>query len=562
MTRPFARVDDALVRLSRAVPDWSVPAPDDTADALEALGWHTSAADLARLAALCGLLAVVAFPLLTVLPLVGLVLVTYAVAAGYVLLRVPDLALALHESRVVGAGPGFVARLALRVRFEPSAEAAARFAARTGDGPLADALAYRIRATAGTPDTALDAVADDLSNPGLQRAVALVRAAVETPVADRGRVLDRALAAAHDATERHVREGIRAVRGPVNAVYAFGVILPLALVGLVPVAPAAGVTLPLGVVAVLYDVVLPLALLAAAVWVLANRPAVFPAGRADQSVTPDYRRAAMFGLGAAVLAGIGAVVLDVAWALPVVVLCCGLGVTLAEASRAAVAVDDHAEAVSAGLPDATAVVGRRLAGGAPLETAVAAAGETIPGPTGELFAAADRTRRALGRPLDDAFFGRHGVVGPEHGSRVHGTLRLALDAATGGRAGGRVLSEVADGLDGVQRLEADARADLADLADTLVRTGGLFAPVIAGVTVTLAGNVGTLDGSGGSALPVASLGLVVGGYVAWSAVVLTALGVCLDGGVRRAQLAYRVGTSLATAGACYVCAAAVAALLL
>ncbi|QLC33754.1 pilus assembly protein [Halarchaeum sp. CBA1220] len=562
MTRPFPAIDDALGRVVARLPDWPVPAPEGLAATLDELGWRTAPEGLARLAAACGLLALLAFPALAVAPLVGVVAVTYAVAAGYAVLRVPDLALALHESRVVGAGPAFVARLALRVRLDPSAEAAAAFAARTGDGPLADALARRIRATAGTPETALDAVTADLSDPGLRRAVALVHAAVETPAADRGRVLDRALAAARDATERHVREGVRAVRGPVNAVYAFGVVLPLALVGLVPVAPAAGVALPLGAVALVYDVFLPLALLSAAAWVLAHRPAVFPAGRADAAVGVDRRRAAGLGLGAALLAAVGTLVLDVAWALPVTAPCCGVGVALAVAARPAVDLDDHASAVSEGLPDAVAVVGRRLAGGDPPETAVAAAGTTIPGPTGELFAAADRTRRALGRPLEDAFFGRHGVVGPEHGTRVSGTLGLLLDAASGGRAGGRVLAEVADGLDAVQRLENDARADLADLADTLVRTGGLFAPVVAGVTVTLAGHVGSLGDATGSVLPVASLGLAVGVYVAWSAVVLTALGVCLDGGVRRAQLAVRVGTALATAGACYACAAAAAALLL
>ncbi|MFB6077342.1 MAG: type II secretion system protein, partial [Halarchaeum sp.] len=214
--------------------------------------------------------------------------------------------------------------------------------------------------------------------------------------------------------------------------------------------------------------------------------------------------------------------------------------------------------------DAVAVLGRRLAAGAPPEAAVAAAGDSIPGRTGALFAAADRVRRALGRPLDAAFFGPHGVLGDAHGARVRDTVRLALDASTAGRAGGRVLASYATALDRVDALEADARADLAGLADPLARTGGLFAPVIAGVTVALAAHVGTLAGPDVAAdTPgVAALGLVVGAYVVWSAVVLTALAVCLDRGVRPAPLAYRVGVALASAGACYASAAAVAALAL
>ncbi|GAA0293129.1 hypothetical protein [Halarchaeum salinum] len=561
MTRSTAPLDDALVRVAARLPDVPVPVPADLHATLTALDWRATPADVARITAGFIVVAVVALPALAVAPLPALVVAAYALAGACAVRYAPTLALALHESRLVGAGPGFVARLALRVRIEPSAEGAAAFAAKTGDDALSNALADAVTVTAGTPETPLDAVAGSLPTPGLRRAVALVRAAVETPAVARGRVLDRALAAAHDATERHVREATRAVRGPVNAVYAFGVILPLALVGLVPVAPAAGVTLPLGFVAVCYDVVLPLALLAVAAWALANRPAVFPAGRADANVPLDRRRAALAGIGAGAFAAVGCVALGVAWALPITVPCCALGAALVVATRPVLTIDERAAAVADGLPDATAVVGRRLAAGDPPETAVAAVGDTLHGPAGTLFAAADRTRRTLGRPLDDAFFGRRGVVGPEHGPRAAGTVRLVLDAATGGAAGGRVLTEVADGLDAVKRLETEARADLADLVDTLVRTGGLFAPLIAGATVTLAGHVGSFGGTGGT-LSVPTLGLVVGGYVAWSAVVLTTLAVCLDRGVRPAPLCYRVGVALASAGACYACAAAATAVLL
>ncbi|WP_049934091.1 hypothetical protein [Halarchaeum acidiphilum] len=560
MTRPAAALDDAFVRVAARLPEVPVPVPADLDETLDALDWRAAPADVARVAALFVALAAGSVSLAVVAPLPALVLAAYVLAGACAARHAPSLALALRESRLVGAVPG-------SSPVSPSASGSnpprRRGGVRRRDGrdALADALTRAVRATAGTPETPLDAVAPTLPTPGLRRAVALVRAAVETPAADRGRVLDRALSAAHDATERHVRTGTRAVRGPVNAVYAFGVILPLALVGLVPVAPAAGVALPLGLVAVCYDAVLPLALLAVAAWALANRPAVFPAGRADATADRDRRRAVLAGLGAGALAALGCVALGVAWALPVSVPCCAVGVALAVATRASVAVDERADAVADGLPDVTAVVGRRLAAGDPPETAVAAVGDALPGPAGELFAAADRTRRALGRPLDAAFFGRRGVIGPEHGPRVAGTVRLVLDAATGGAAGGRVLTEVADGLDAVHRLETEARADLADLVDTLVRTGGLFAPAIAGATVTLAGHVGTFAGTG-AALPVPTLGLIVGAYVAWSAVVLTALAVCLDRGVRPAPLCHRVGSCLASAGACYACAAAATALLL
>lgn len=572
MTRAYAAVDDAFGRVSARLPDPDLPTalgarvPRFVAidGDVAALGWHADAADVGRVAAAVATLAIPALALAPFSVLVAAILAAYALAAAAAVRWTPRLLRRLHESRLVGAGPGFVARLALRVRIEPSAEAAARFAA-DGDDALARTLARHVRATRGRPETPLDAVEDALPTPDLRRAVALVATAVETPADERERVLDRALAAARDATERHVRAGTRAVTGPVNALYAFGVVLPLALVGLVPVAPAAGLRIPLALVTVVYDALLPLSLLAGAAWVLAHRPAVFRPGRPAVDAPRRRARALGLGVGAAALAAVGCHLLAVRWALPVTAPACGVGVALAVLARPAVAADERATAVDRGLPDATAVLGRRLAAGAPPEAAVAAAGDSIPGRTGALFAAADRVRRALGRPLNDAFFGPHGALTAAHGARVRDTVRLALDASTAGRAGGRVLASYATALDRVDALEADARADLAGLADTLARTGGLFAPVIAGVTVALAAHVGTLAGPDVAAADtpgVAALGLVAGAYVVWSAVVLTALAVCLDRGVRPAPLAYRVGVALASAGACYASAAAVAALAL
>ncbi|MDH5020119.1 type II secretion system protein, partial [Halobacterium rubrum] len=199
-----------------------------------------------------------------------------ATAAGA--LYAPQLHEVARRSRSLGAAPDLVALVVLGLRSSPAIESASAFAADAGTGRLADSLAAHVRAARGEPTAGFAAFADEWrdSLPSLQRAAALVAASVDAPAGDRERLLDRALAAVVAGTRERTSEYADAVRGPTTAVYAFGVVLPLALVGVVPAAASAGVPLTVGTFVLGYDLVLPLSVLAVAAWLLARRPVAFP----------------------------------------------------------------------------------------------------------------------------------------------------------------------------------------------------------------------------------------------------------------------------------------------
>jgi hypothetical protein len=104
---------------------------------------------------------------------------------------------------------------------------------------------------------------------------------------------------------------------------------------------------------------------------------------------------------------------------------------------------------------------------------------------------------------------------------------------------------MADHVDDLQRVEREARRELASVTGTLRNTAGVFGPLVGGATVALADGMAT--GTLGEPLPTAALGLAVGGYVLLLAAILAALATGLERGFDRALVGYRVGLALLSA---------------
>ncbi|WP_050033531.1 hypothetical protein [Halorubrum halophilum] len=532
--------------------------------------------------------------------LAGGLCATHAVHRGPVWLA------SLRRTRALGAAPGLVGRLVLRMRLDPSTERAVRFAARTGDGPLADGLARRERANADGPTSGLRAFAREWRPwfPAIDRAAALVRTAASAPPERRGRCLDRALDATIAGTTDRLAAFVGEVRGPVSALYAFGVLLPLAFIALLPAAAAAGVPIGPGVIAALYLGVLPAGLLAAAAWLLSRRPVAFapPNIDGDHPDVPERGiHAAVAGLGTGGVAAVVAARFVAEWTAPVAGVGVGAGVALFVAVRHRRAVLSNVRAVERTLPDAMTVIGGDVAEGVAVESAIANAGERLDGATGELFERAGQRSDTLRVGVREAFLGRGGPAVPVPSPRVRGAVALLAVAAREGRPAGDVLLELADQLEDLRELESDARRQLATVTGTLTNTAAVFAPLVGGATVALATGIDSVDagglgagatagadalgvggaggtgatggetvgspgestpGSNGGALSVPVLGRIVGAYVLILAALLTALATGLERGFDRTLVAYRIGIALPTAAATYLVAFLGAGLLL
>ena len=342
------------------------------------------------------------------------------------------------------------------------------------------------------------------------------------------------------------------LRAPTTALYAFGVLLPLALVSLLPAARAAGVPMSTTVLSVMYGVALPLGLLAASGWVLAQRPLAFPNTPVPQG-HPDVpaRRwpAVAVGLGSGFASGAFVSAIGMGWGVPIAALGVGGGTALVWYCRPITAVRTHVTSVEADLPDVLRALGHGVDRGVSVEAALVEVAEDHSGPLATLVGRAADRQRLLGVGVESAFRGDGGVLDTLPSARTRHAVSLLAAAADIGPPASDALVAMGDHFEELQAIESDLRRDIAQITGTLSNTAALFGPLVGGATVALAARMGS---AGPLASPAsASLGLVVGWYVLVLAAVLTALSTGLVHGIDRARVGYRVGLALLSATATY-----------
>lgn len=479
--------------------------------------------------------------------------IALAALAAYATWYAPSTVETYRRRTAVGAVPEVVAYAVLQARLTPSLERAARFAGTQAGGLLGRDLAA-IGSGEATGRTGWESFAADWStfDETLPRAVSLLAAGIESAPPARNALLDRALDTALSGSRERVATFATAIRAPATGIYAFGVLLPLAMVGLLPVAASAGVGVSPFAIAVLYDGVIPVGLLAASGWLAARRPAVSrpPSGLASLRSPRSPRRTVLLGVGAGVAAGVVGFVALPTWAIWIVVPGAALGTAAVYWFEPVRERRRRVESIEVGLPDAVSLVGHRLAAGEPLESAVAVVGERTTGETAAVFREGTRVHRRLRVTVPEAFTSPVGALSGFDSSRSETAIALLAAAARNGTAGGETLVDVAGYLRSLDDVEREARRALARTTDTLRQTALVFGPAIAGVTVALATGMGSL-GESGQAVPVPALGVAVGVYVLSLAVLLPALSVVLERGLDGAVVGHRVGVALLTASTVY-----------
>lgn len=480
----------------------------------------------------------------------GLIL---AATGGFVAITGPWLAARFRRWRAAGSVPALVAFAILYLRLTPTLEGAADLASRAVGGPLGASM-ERHRLATPTGQEAFQEFAAEWADadPSLERAVSLLGAAVDAPPEDRAEILESALDAVLDSSRDRVATFASDIRGPATGIYAFGVMLPLALVGMMPVLSTTGGGIPVGVLAVGYDVLLPAGLLVASAWLASKRPAVSapPVSRSVFSHAPGLLEILAAGGLAAASTLVAATLFLPAWSHWIATTGVGAGVCLRVALGPVRDRQEQVRAVEEGIPDALQIAGRALADGAPVEATVGRVGDRLAGPIGTVFERAATVRRRLGTPVHEAFTGRSGALDDMASRRAEMAVELLTTAGAHGAPAGPTLRSVGEYLEALERVERETRRDLARTTSTLHQTAMLFAPAIAGVTVGLATGIDA-TGSTGKPVPVAALGTAIGLYVLLLAVILPSLAVVLERGFDPVRIGNRSGLALGVAGVVY-----------
>lgn len=556
---PLARLLDSLADWY----PWEAEASTELQLALDVLGRPVGPQVVVKAGYVAGVVVGLVLGLCALVVPAGFRLAALLGAATAALLTVhavhttPKLWATARRTRALGAAPDLVARTVLSMRLTPTPERAAAFAAKTGDGLLTGSLADHVRQHRHTGESGLVAFGESWSElfPSLRRSVSLVSAAGTAADRDRTRLLDRALTVVLEGTRKQMEQFAATVRTPVTALYAFGVLLPTALVALLPAGSAVGIAVtPLTVIAV-YDILLPAILFGAAAWLLARRPVAFPPPGVTTSQDGVADRQ-WLAVAAGVVTGSGAAfaasLLTPGWGPPVAAVGAGVGVALWLYYQPVVSRYERIRNIEASLPDALTLVGRRVANGRAVETAIEQAGTELDDELGAVLLAGARRHRQLQIGVEEAFLGRDGVLADVPSKRVRGSVALLALAAQEGRPAGSALLALGDHVADLRAIEDESKRSLAHVCQTLQTTGILFGPMVAGATVALAGGIGGEQFLAERTQSLIWLGGPVGVYTLALAVVLTALATGLTRGLDRELLGYRIGRALVTATGAYL----------
>lgn len=557
-THPLARVLD---RLAACYP-WEVETSTELRLALDVLGRPVRPAVVVKagyvagvvvgfVLSLCALAVPATFRLVALLGAVSLALVT-----THAVHTTPKLWATARRTRALGAAPDLVARTVLSMRLTPTPERAADFAAQTGDGLLTGSLAGHVRQNQHTGNSGLVAFGESWTDlfPSLRRSVSLVSAAGNAADRDRERLLDRALTVVLEGTREQMENFAATVRTPVTALYAFGVLLPTALVALLPAGSAVGIAVTPRTVITIYDIVLPAILLGAAVWLLARRPVAFPPPGVTTSQDGVANRqwlAVGAGTATGLVAAFAAALGTPSWGPPVAGIGIGAGVALWLYYQPVVSQYERIREIEASLPDALTLIGRRVANGRAVETAIEHTGSELDDELGAVLLAGARRHRQLQIGVEEAFLGQDGVLADVPSKRVRGSVALLALAAREGRPAGSALLALGDHVEDLRTIEQESRRSLAHVCQTLQTTGMLFGPLVAGATVALAAGIGGEEFLAERTQSLVWLGGPVGCYALLLAVVLTALATGLTRGLDRELLGYRIGRSVGAATVAY-----------
>jgi len=347
----------------------------------------------------------------------------------------------------------------------------------------------------------------------LKRALHLIRSAVrEGSESERNITLDRSLDIVMEGTKNSMTNFANQLHQPTLVIYSIGVMIPLALIGMLPAASLVGMRISIFQIFLIYDIILPLLLFIYIRKVLLSRPATFnpPAIPSNHPDVENINKKENM-VEAAVLGTVIAIPGVIFMLLPAVImkgrlvdlvnrLNTFLPVTLFILWGAAAAVSlyclrtytaykkirDDIKKMEEEFSDSLYVIGKRITEGKPAEEAFQYAARTMEGSEmGKIFARTSFNLTSMRTNLNDALFDKKfGSLKHVYSDRIRAVMHLFVEGVKKSyEAAGVAIVKVAEHLKQLQEVEKGIKNSLGTLTSTLKSTATIFAPMIAGITL-------------------------------------------------------------------------------
>ncbi|MFA4936271.1 MAG: hypothetical protein WC568_10600, partial [Candidatus Methanoperedens sp.] len=346
-----------------------------------------------------------------------------------------------------------------------------------------------------------------------KRSLHLVKSSTSEPdEAQRIMTLNKSLDIVLEGTKTMMDAFAAKLKTPTYVLYSIFILIPLALVALIPAVSIVGVRMDTVTLVLIYNIGLPLFTFIYSEFILLQRPATFsPPNISDKHpdlsnirstrkiiITVTLLIGTTVGFSGYILLyfgnpfniiskeamnGLVLPTFPIIWAITamITIYCLGLYTPYKK-------IRDGIKQIENEFADAMFILGRRISEGRSAEEAFAHTSETMKGAKiGEAFADIAKNLTCMRTTLHGAIFNEeYGAFKDIYSDRVHTMMKLLTESVhRSHEAAGMAIIKLADHLKELQEVEANIKRGLYDVTSTMRSTAIIFAPLIAGVTLAL-----------------------------------------------------------------------------
>ncbi len=419
----------------------------------------------------------------------------------------------------LGDIPEIQSYIVMSMKLVPNMERAIIFAAENSLRPLAKDLKkliwdIHIRVYSNI-DEALIEFADHWGKNSeyFKRSLHLVKSSTSEPdEAQRIMTLNKSLDIVLEGTKTMMDAFAAKLKTPTYVLYSIFILIPLALVALIPAVSIVGVRMDTVTLVLIYDIGLPLFTFFYSEYILLQRPATFSPPNISEghpelsNIGSTRKNIIIFALiaGATIgssgyillhfynpfniistgaMAGLVLPTFPIVWAITAMITIYCLGVYTPYKK-----IRDDIKQIENEFADAMFILGRRISEGRSAEEAFMHTSGTMKGSKiGEAFADIAKNLSSMRTTLHGAIFNEeYGAFKDIYSDRVHTIMKLLTRSVhRSHEAAGMAIIKLADHLKELQDVETNIKRSLYDVTSTMGSTAVIFAPLIAGVTLAL-----------------------------------------------------------------------------
>jgi hypothetical protein len=428
----------------------------------------------------------------------------------------------------LGDAPEVISYIVMNMKLVSNIERSIKFASENSNRPLAKDLRklmwdmhFRVHSSI---DDAITSFANEWGewSSHFKRAIHLIRSSLGEPdEAQRIITLNRALDVVLEGTKNIMDDFASKLQAPTTVLYSIGVMIPLALVAMLPAASVVGYRTSTFELALIYNLLLPLITFTYAYSILLKRPAAFTPPQIPQhhenlpSQKQRYAIAAIaiiigtlvalpsflylalaipeiksqliaFNASIAALSQLNSYLpatLPAIWGIAAAISIYCIGVYLPYKK-----IRDRIRKMEGEFADALYILGKRIFEGKSAEDAFAYTSETMEGSEiAAIFSSIAYNFAAMRTTMKEALFNEEfGALKDVYSDRILATMKLFIESVQkSNEAAGMAIVKLADHLKELQAVEDNIKRGLYTMTNMMRTTATVFAPLIGGVTLAL-----------------------------------------------------------------------------